>query len=55
MTAKTVLIADDDSAIRDAQFNDLGRLRHTAPGLCAIAHNGATSASAASMDLLRLA
>lgn len=36
-----------DSAIRDAQFNDLGRLRHTAPGLCAIAHNGATSASAA--------
>jgi hypoxanthine-DNA glycosylase len=35
-----------DSAIRDARFNDLGGLRHTAPGLCAIAHNGATSARA---------
>lgn len=36
-----------DSAIRDAQPNDLGALRRAAPGLCAIAHNGATSARAA--------
>jgi hypoxanthine-DNA glycosylase len=35
-----------DSAIRDAQPNDLGALRRVAPGLCAIAHNGATSARA---------
>ena len=36
-----------DSAIRDAEFNDLAGLRHTAPGLRAVAHNGAESAKAA--------
>ncbi len=35
-----------DSAIRDAVFNDLSRLRQQAPGLRAIAHNGAESARA---------
>jgi hypoxanthine-DNA glycosylase len=33
-----------DSAIRDAQLNDLGLLRRIAPGLRAIAHNGGASA-----------
>ena len=33
-----------DSAIRDAQLNDLALLRQIAPGLRAIAHNGGASA-----------
>lgn len=33
-----------DSRIRDAQYNDLARLRRQAPRLCAIAHNGAAAA-----------
>lgn len=35
-----------DSAIRDAVFNDLASLKHRAPGLRAIAHNGGESARA---------
>lgn len=35
-----------DSAIRDAQLNDLASLRERAPGLCGIAHNGGESARA---------
>jgi len=35
-----------DSAIRDAVFNNLDSLRQQAPGLRAIAHNGAESARA---------
>ncbi len=35
-----------DSAIRDAQFNDLAGLRQSAPGLVAVAHNGGESARA---------
>jgi hypoxanthine-DNA glycosylase len=35
-----------DSAIRDARFNDLASLRRRAPGLLAVAHNGAESARA---------
>ena len=33
-----------DSAIRDARLNDLALLRHVAPGLRAVAHNGGASA-----------
>jgi hypoxanthine-DNA glycosylase len=33
-----------DSAIRDAEPNDLGRLVREAPGLCGVAHNGGESA-----------
>ena len=33
-----------DSAIRDARLNDLASLRRRAPGLIAVAHNGAVSA-----------
>jgi len=33
-----------DSAIEDAQLNDLARLRQQAPGLRAVAHNGGESA-----------
>jgi hypoxanthine-DNA glycosylase len=32
-----------DSAIRDAELNDLSSLRERAPGLCGIAHNGGES------------
>lgn len=35
-----------DSAIRDAEFNDLASLRRRAPQLCAVAHNGGESARA---------
>lgn len=35
-----------DSAIRDAQWNDLASLRRRAPGLRAVAHNGSASARA---------
>lgn len=35
-----------DSAIRDAQLNDLRSLRRRAPGLRAVAHNGGESARA---------
>jgi hypoxanthine-DNA glycosylase len=35
-----------DSAIRDAELNDLARLQHIAPKLEAIAHNGGESARA---------
>jgi len=35
-----------DSAIEDAQFNDLAALRRLAPGLRAIVHNGGESARA---------
>ena len=33
-----------DSAIEDAELNDLARLRQLAPGLVAVAHNGGESA-----------
>ena len=33
-----------DTAIRDAEFNDLAGLRQRAPGLAAVAHNGGESA-----------
>ncbi|KQU81495.1 MULTISPECIES: DNA-deoxyinosine glycosylase [unclassified Rhizobacter] len=35
-----------DSAIEDAQYNDLAGLKHLAPGLQGIAHNGGESARA---------
>lgn len=35
-----------DSAIEDAELNDLGTLRRRAPGLRALAHNGGESARA---------
>lgn len=35
-----------DSAIRDARYNDLARLRRRAPGLVGVAHNGGESARA---------
>ena len=35
-----------DSAVRDARWNDLASLRRRAPGLLAVAHNGALSARA---------
>ena len=35
-----------DSAIRDAEFNDLASLLERAPGLCGFAHNGGESARA---------
>ena len=35
-----------DSAIRDAEFNDLASLLDQAPGLCGFAHNGGESARA---------
>jgi hypoxanthine-DNA glycosylase len=38
-----------DSAIEDAQVNDLGGLRRRAPALTAIAHNGGESARAMSI------
>jgi hypoxanthine-DNA glycosylase len=38
-----------DSAIRHAQHNDLASLRQRAPGLRAVAHNGAESARSAAL------
>lgn len=38
-----------DSAIRDAEPNDLARLQRLAPRLAAVAHNGAESARAAAV------
>jgi hypoxanthine-DNA glycosylase len=35
-----------DSSIREAQYNDLARLRRRAPSLVAVAHNGGESARA---------
>jgi hypoxanthine-DNA glycosylase len=35
-----------DSSIREAQYNDLARLRRRAPSLVAVAHNGSESARA---------
>jgi hypoxanthine-DNA glycosylase len=35
-----------DSAIRDAEFNDLAGLRSLAPALCVVAHNGSESGCA---------
>jgi hypoxanthine-DNA glycosylase len=35
-----------DSAIRDLRYNDLASLRHRAPQLAAVAHNGGASARA---------
>jgi len=44
-----------DSAIHEPQHNDLASLRRRAPGLCAVAHNGAESArSVAITDKLGL-
>jgi hypoxanthine-DNA glycosylase len=40
-----------DSAIEDAQWNDLASLRRRAPGLIAVAHNGAESARARGVTL----
>lgn len=40
-----------DSAIEDAQWNDLASLRRRAPSLIAVAHNGAESARARDVTL----
>lgn len=40
-----------DSAIQDAQFNDLASLRRRAPALSGVAHNGAESARARHVTL----
>lgn len=40
-----------DSAIEDAAWNDLASLRRRAPGLVAVAHNGAESARARDITL----
>ena len=40
-----------DSAIEDARWNDLASLRRRAPGLMAVAHNGAESARARRVTL----